>query len=227
MNVAEEEREIMDKGAERIAQDMEDIVQTRVAIAEKFGAIEQHVYTTMQHARTTMTELADKTTSSVRETMQVTKEALDPRVHVTRHPWVSVGGAVVLGYAVGAIYRGSWRITTGVVPYYPLGAKGTAVMPTSDSSPPEQRESGVFPFYPHPATDHEEGEQGRTDRSTIWAELDRALQDELGVARDGLIRFGRGLLREMVRQSIPALVQLVGGHRRERDRRSAHNPTRR
>lgn len=227
MNMAEEEREIMDKGAERIAQDMKDIVQTRVAIAEKFGAIEQHVYTTMKHARTTMTELADKTTSSERDTMKVTKETLDPRVHVTRHPWVSVGGAVIFGYAVGAIYRGSRRITTGVVPYYPLGAKGAAVMPTSDTSAPEQRESWVYPFYSHPATDHGEEDRSRNNRSTIWGEVERALQDELGVARNSFIRFGRGIVREMVRQAIPALVQLVGGYRRERDGRSAHNPTRR
>ena len=57
---AEEEREIMDKGSERIAQDMKDIVQTRVAMAEKLGAIEQHVGATMRHARTMMTELGGK-----------------------------------------------------------------------------------------------------------------------------------------------------------------------
>ena len=217
----------MDNGAERIAQDMKDIVQTRVAIAEKFGAIEQHVYTTMQHARTTMTELADKTTSSVRDTMKVTKETLDPRVHVTRHPWVSVGGAVVLGYAVTAISRRGRRSTTGIVPYYPLDAKGAAVMPTSDTSALKQRESGVYPFYSHPAMDHGEGDRSRDNRSTIWGEVERAFQDELGVARNSFIRFGRGIVREMVRQAIPAHVQLVGGYRRERDARSAHNPTRR
>lgn len=214
----------MDKGAERIAQDMKDIVQTRAAIAEKLGAIEQHVGTTMQHARTMMTEIKDKTTSSVRETMQVTKEALNPSVHVTRHPWVSVGGAVVLGYAVGAIYRRGRRITSGGVPYYPLGTKSAAVMPTSDSSAPERRESGVYPFYPNPEAEHGEGVRGRNNRSTIWGQVERALQDELGAARSGLIRFGRGLVREMVRQAIPALAQIVGGHHRERD---AHNPTRR
>ena len=87
----------MNKGAERIAQDIKEIVQTRVAIAEKLGLIEQHVGTTMQHARTTMTQLADKTTSSVRETLQGTKETLDPSVHAARHPWVFVGGTLVLG----------------------------------------------------------------------------------------------------------------------------------
>lgn len=55
-------------GAERIAQDIQDIVQTRVAMAEKLGAIEQHV-------STTMTQLAEKTTSSVRATIQATQEA--------------------------------------------------------------------------------------------------------------------------------------------------------
>ena len=224
---AEEEREIMDKGAERIAQDMRDIVQTRVAIAEKLGVIEQHVGTTMQHARTMMTELGDKTTSSVRETMQVTKEALDPSVHVTRHPWIAVGGAVFLGYAVGIIYRRGWRITTGVMPYYPVGVKGATVMPPSGSSASERRESGVYPFYTPSAANYEGGDQGRTDRSTVWAEVERALQDELGVARKGFIRFGRSLLRELVRQTVPALVQIVVGNRRERDSRSSSDPAHR
>ena len=103
----------MDKGADRIAQDIKDIVQTRIAIAEKLGAIEQHVGSTMRHARATMNQVADKTTSSVHETLKATKEAFDPRVHVTRHPWVFVGGTMVLGYAVGALYRRGWRIDGG------------------------------------------------------------------------------------------------------------------
>ena len=227
MNVPKEEREIMDKGAERIAQDMKDIVRTRVAIAEKLGSIEQHVGTTMEHARTTMTQLADKTTSSVRETMRATKETLDPSVHAARHPWVFVGGTLILGYAVGNIYRRGWRITTGLLPYYPVGAKGATVMPTGDSPSSERRESGVYPYYPRPSADHERGKQGQTDRLTVWTELERALQYELGAARNGFIRFGRGLLREIVRQAVPALVQIVVGNRGERDSRSASDPARR
>ena len=117
----------MDKGADRIAQDIKDIVQTRVAIAEKLGAIEQHVGSTMQHARSTKTQVADKTTSSVHETLKTTKEAFDPRVHVA----------------------------------------------------------------------------------------------------NGFVRFGRGLLHEMLRQAVPALVQIIAGHRRERAPRSEHDPVRR
>jgi ElaB/YqjD/DUF883 family membrane-anchored ribosome-binding protein len=214
----------MDNGADRIAQDMNAIVQTRVAIAEKLGAIEQHVGTTLHHARTTMTQLADKTTSSVRDTMQATQEALDPRVHASRHPWAFVGGALVLGYAIGALYRRGWRVTTGVVPYDRPGTKGAAVMPMNGSPSSERREAGVYPFYPHPAADHGSGEQGQADRLTVWAELERTLQDELGVVRNDVIRFGRGLLREMLRQAVPALVQIIGGNRRDRDPRSASDP---
>ena len=128
----------MDQAADLIAQDIKDIVQTRIAIAEKLGAIEQHVGSTLQHARTTMTQVADKTTSSVHETLKATKEAFDPLVHVTRHPWMFVGGTLFLGYAVGALYRRGWRID-GVVPYYPRGAKGAAVMPTSGSPSPNSK----------------------------------------------------------------------------------------
>ena len=216
----------MDKGADRIAQDIKDIVQTRIAIAEKLGAIEQHVGSTMQHARTTMTHVADKTTASVHETLQATKEAFDPRVYVARHPWVFVGGTLVLGYAVGALYRRGWRID-GVVPYYPRGAKGAAVMPTSGSPSSEQQESEVYSFYPHREADNASREQGRSDRFTLWAELERVLQDELGVVRSGFVRFGRGLLHEMLRQAVPALVQMIAGNRREQAPRSEHDSTRR
>jgi hypothetical protein len=210
----------MDSGTERIAEDLKAIVQTRMAMAEKLGAIEQHVSSTMHHARTTMTQVAEKTTSSVRDTMQVTQDALDPHVHAARHPWAFVGGALILGYAGGALFRRGWRSTTGAVPYYPPGVGGAGVMPTSGSSSSEQRrESGVYPFYPHQGEDHGSGNQGQADRPAVWAEMERALHDELGVVRNGVIRFGGGLLRQMIRQAVPALVQIIGGTRHEQDPR--------
>ena len=210
----------MDKGADRVTQDIDDIVQTRMAIAEKLGAIEQHVGTTMQHARTMMTQVADKTTSSVCETMRATKEAFDPSVHASRHPWMFVGGTLVLGYAVGILYRRSWRITNGAVPYYPPRSKGAGVMPMSGSPSSERQESEVYPSYPSSAADNGRREQGQADRLTVWAELERALHNELGVVRSGFIRFGRGLLREMVRQAVPVLVQIIDANRRGRNPRS-------
>ena len=173
-----------------------------------------------------MTQVADKTTSSVHETLKATKEAFDPRVHVTRHPWVFVGGTLVLGYAVGALYRRGWRID-GVAPHYPRGAKGAAVMPTSGSPSSEQQESRVYPFYPPREGDNESEEQDRSDQATLWTDLEQAVQDELKVVRSGFIRFGRGLLHEMARQALPALVQIIAGNRREQAPRSEHDSTRR
>lgn len=43
--------------------------------------------------------------------------------------------------------------------------------------------------------------------------------DELGVVRNGIIRFGGDLLRQMIRQAVPALVQIIGGTRHEQDPR--------
>ncbi|MGH7181253.1 MAG: hypothetical protein ACREJN_04655, partial [Nitrospiraceae bacterium] len=107
----------MDRGAEQIAQDLKAITETRAAIAERLREIEQHVGSTMQHARTMMTHLEDSTTSAVRETTQVTKEAFDPSIHAARHPWMFVGGAMVLGYAIGMLYyRDDRRIPVGAIP---------------------------------------------------------------------------------------------------------------
>ena len=108
-----------------------------------------------------MTELADKTTSSVRETMQVTKEAFDPRVHAARYPWPFVGSALIFGYAAGTLYRRGWRISTGVFPYYPPGAKSAAVMPMNDSSSSERRKPGSILFTPMKSRTSEEGNKAR------------------------------------------------------------------
>jgi ElaB/YqjD/DUF883 family membrane-anchored ribosome-binding protein len=216
----------MDKGADRIAQDIKDIVQTREAIAEKLGAIEQHVGSTMEHARTMMTQVADKTTSSVHEALKATKESCDPRVHIGRHPWVFLGGTLLLGYSVGVLYRRGCRIN-GVIPYYPGGAKGAAVMPVSGSPSSERQESGVYPFYPPREGNNGSGEQDRSDQATLWTDLEQAVQDELTVVRSGFIRFGRGLLHEMARQALPALAQIIAGRRRERAPRPDHDPTHR
>ena len=207
----------MDKGEDCIARDIKAIVATRLAMTEKLGALEQHVGITMQHARTTMTEVADKTTSIVRKTMHGAKASIDPRVHAARHPWVFVSGALVLGYAVGTIYRRGRRISNGGVPYYPPGAKGAAVMPTSGSPSSEERESGVYPFYSHPAAEDEREIHSQADRLTVWAELGQGLQDELSAARNSFIQFGRGLLRGMIRRAIPTFVQMADGNRREKD----------
>lgn len=221
----------MNTRADRIAQDINDIVHTRIAIAEKLEAIEHHVGTTMHHARTMMTDVADKTTSSLRETIQATREAVDPHVHASRHPWIFVGGAVVLGYAVGTFYRNGWRTATGIVPYYPPGAKGAGVMPTNDL-PTSERDPGVYPFYSQSSSGNTTEEnsrenQGRSDHSTVWTELERAFQDELGIVRTSVIRLGRGLLREMVRQTIPILVHMLGDTRRERAPHSDRDRVRR
>jgi ElaB/YqjD/DUF883 family membrane-anchored ribosome-binding protein len=210
----------MDKNADRIAQDIKEIVRTRGAITDKLTAIEQHVGATMHHARKTITQLAEKTTSSVTEVVQTTKDSLDLTVQASRHPWKFVGGALIFGYAAGLIYRRGWRVSTGVVPYYPPGAKGAAVMPTNGFQSSERRDTGVYPFYPDRAEERSKRESSQTNRLTMWAELERALQDELGVARDGFIRFGRGFFREMVRHTIPAMVQMMGSSPRERNSRS-------
>jgi ElaB/YqjD/DUF883 family membrane-anchored ribosome-binding protein len=208
----------MDKDAESITQDITAIVQTREAIAEKLGAIEQHVGTTMEHARTTMTQLADKTTLSMRETIQTTKEALDPYVHAARHPWVLVGGALVFGYAIGILYHRGWRVTTGIAPYYAAGAKRTGITPASDSRPSsERRESGVDLFVSDRETDNKRKNHGQAERLTVWGELEQTLKEELDVVRNDFIRFARGFLREIVRRAVPAFVQIVAGSSQRQD----------
>ena len=93
-------------------------------------------------------------------------------------------------------------------------------METSRSSSSEHQKPGVYTFYPEQAADNERAGRGRVYQPTIWEELEHAFRDELDVARTGLIRLGRGLVRETVRRAVPALAQLISGSLRERDTRS-------
>lgn len=200
----------MDRGAEQIAQDMKAITETRMAIAERLSEIEQHVGTTMQHARTMMSHLEDSTTSAICETMQVTKDAFNPSIHAARHPWLFVGGALILGYAVGTVcFRDDRRIPAGVIPYYPPGTEGATVMPTNGAPSSEQVESGVYPFYPHGAMDNRRSDQRSAARPTLWAELEQTFQEELAEVRSGAIRVGRGLLRDLIGHAVPVLAQIL------------------
>jgi len=194
----------MDRAAERIAQDIRNIVNTRVAIAEKLGVIQHHVGGTMKHAKDVIGEMADKTSSSARTATEVTANVLDPVVQLGRHPWALIGGALVVGFAVGTMQRRGWKLSDGVVPYYPPKAKGAPIMPAKGSSSSQTEESGVYRFYPQHRVSN-------PDRPTIWAELEETVRGELDAARSGLIGIVRGMVREFVRRAVPVVVQKIDG----------------
>jgi len=68
--------------------------QTRSELSEKLETLENRVSESMQSTGAAVSD----TMTSVRGAMQSVSESLDFRLQVHRHPWISFGGAVALGY---------------------------------------------------------------------------------------------------------------------------------
>jgi hypothetical protein len=98
---------------EVIRQQMEG---TRTALAEKLGQLEAQVTDKVQQATTTVAETVDNVSEavdSVKETVDGTVEAVkhtfDLEWHAKHHPWLLLGGAVVLGFVGGRMLAGPGR----------------------------------------------------------------------------------------------------------------------
>jgi hypothetical protein len=99
----------MEKEQEIIKEQMEE---TRSALTEKIGILEQQVVDTVQEAKDgvkeTVTVLKDAVQDTVQtvkdtvgETVDNVKETFDLSIQMQRRPWVVMGGAIALGFAGG------------------------------------------------------------------------------------------------------------------------------
>jgi ElaB/YqjD/DUF883 family membrane-anchored ribosome-binding protein len=184
----------MDKGMDRIAQDMKDIVETRTAIADKLGQLEHRFASTVEEAKTMAENFADRTQSMIEGTMNSVKEATDPSRLVSQHPWVMVSGGIVVGYALGRLFRQGGN---GVIPYYPPGSHAANVMPPSGADTTGRE--GVYPFYPQP-----EGEDSSrslpSTRSSILGSLGPVFAESLGDLTAELVDIGKSALRAWLKE---------------------------
>lgn len=106
----------MDDEPEVIRQQMDE---TRTALADKLGRLEQQVTDTVQGAvesvtsaknaatetvenvRTAVQETVDSVRQSVKSTVDSVTDTLDIELQVQRHPWTMVAGAAAVGFAGG------------------------------------------------------------------------------------------------------------------------------
>jgi len=110
----------MENEPELIRDQMQD---TRTALTEKLGALEQHVTNTVKDATTPVLETVQSVTDAVKDTVssltdtvqtassavstsveatvETVKDAFDVPGHVQRHPWLALFGSVAAGFALG------------------------------------------------------------------------------------------------------------------------------
>ena len=97
----------MDHEREIIEQQM---AETRHALTDKLGQLEQSVANTVSgaaetvdHMREAVTGTVQSVTNSVRDTVESVTDALDVTKQVERHPWGMVAGATAVGFVGGCL----------------------------------------------------------------------------------------------------------------------------
>ncbi len=189
----------MDKGMDRIAQDVKDIVQTRTAIADKLEKLEHRFTSTVEEAKMMAEDFTDRAQAIVEDTVESVKEVTDPSRLASNYPWLMVSGAIMAGFAVGRLFS---QGETGVTPYYPPGSHAANVMPASGSEPTTKE--GVYPFYPQSSVDEHSTSTSSTASSTssILTYVGPVIAEALGQVRGDLVEIGKSTLRAWLKEAV-------------------------
>jgi len=183
--------------------------ETRKALAEKVEALEKQVVSTVKDTTQTVTEtVADvkeavqETVGTVGETVQKTvetvKETFDFRKLVENRPWVAVGGAVTVGYLLGAMLsRGS---SAGSAPE-------SSGAPEPDEEEPEPEPAQCAPAYEEPQ--HADGHQQPGFLSSLAPVLDRLKGLAIGTTTGVFGEVLRSALPEAIRGEVSKMVERV------------------
>jgi ElaB/YqjD/DUF883 family membrane-anchored ribosome-binding protein len=200
----------MDQRTTVIDQDLKDIVETRVAIAEKLELLEQRIRDTAEGATMKFSRMLEETTQSVNQMVDKTKTALDPIHRVDEYPWLMLGGAVCVGFAIGLMESRSRSERSGVYPYYPSGAHASRVMPESArrDGASNAKADGVYDYYP--TGPQSQASQSAHRRSSVWENLSREFSEEAEETKTVLMQVGRSLMLEVVRKIVPEVARSFG-----------------
>jgi hypothetical protein len=134
--------------------------------------------------------------------------------HAQERPWILFGAAVALGFLAGQVTGHARR---RVYPYYTPAAKGAGVMPEKGKAQGD-RADGIYPFYPNDSPNESDG-VGPSDAAgsrparqavhtpflvTLIEELREEATAEIGHLQMVLLQAGRKLVRDVLRDLIPA-----------------------
>lgn len=187
---------------EVIRQQMEG---TRSALADKLEKLEAQVSDQVRQATTTVAETVEnvsETVDSVKETVEDTvetvKHTFDLQWHANHHPWLLLGGAVVLGFVGGRILAGPGRPRERHRRPVALPPPPTPV-PASPPKPASEKKSdqgGFISLMGQGASGHKSDEGGVLG----WIGQGAADLKKIGIG------MAMGVLREVVASSLPAAI---------------------
>jgi hypothetical protein len=90
----------MDSETQVIRQQMEG---TRTALSEKIEQLETQVTEKVAQATTSVTDTVENVSETVEETVETFKHTFDLKWQAENHPWMVVGGAILLGFLGGRL----------------------------------------------------------------------------------------------------------------------------
>lgn len=199
----------MDQRTSAIDQDLKDIAQTRIAIAEKLDVLEQQITHRVEDVTMTCSDMLNRATDNIGAFVNKTKSVVDPAHRVDRHPWLMLGGALCAGYAIGLIEQGNRHTRRGVYPHYPPGVSGPRVMPAPAQRNAESKQSeGVYDYYPHESQSSVRGTDG--NGSSLWSSLSREFGHDTEETKHMVLQVGRTLLFELARKAMPEIARTLG-----------------
>ena len=200
----------MDQTPDALEQDMTSIVATRAAIADKLKLLERRVEESLHSSRQTIHQFMREGTRTMERAATIENGARLIAKHAQERPWMLVGAAVALGFLAGQVIGHARR---SVYPYYTPSAKGAGVMPEKGKAQGD-RTDGIYPFYPSDSDqiDLSEATGSRPARQgaqtaflmTLIEELREEATAEIGHMQMVLLQAGRKLVREVLRNLIPA-----------------------
>jgi ElaB/YqjD/DUF883 family membrane-anchored ribosome-binding protein len=172
--------------AEQSSDEMrEDIDCTRSDLADKLESLEDRVMGTVQSAQ----ETVEDSIQIAKDTVAAVKRTFDIKHHVEQHPWAMVGGGVLAGLALGALFERVWR-PSRQRPDPPAGEEAAFSRP---APPAEQRgrsaAAAPLPHYQSPPPSR----PGLFD----------LFHDEIAKAKGMAIGYVLGLARDVIKDAVP------------------------
>jgi DNA-binding protein YbaB len=182
----------MDAEPEVIRQDIE---QTRSSLTEKLETLEDQVLGTVRSATESVEETIENVTETVQETVETVQRTFDVEYQMQQRPWLLIGGSVAAGVAVGVLAN-SLRARSG------RGENRSSYVPSYGRSTGNGGSAFRSPQPEYTAPPRQEGP------SFIQSLLGR-FDKEIGMVKEMAIGYAAGVLRDVVKEALPAVKERV------------------
>jgi len=192
-----------------------EIEETRSDLAKKLVTLEGEIQETVRSAKETVEETIENVTESVQETVDSVKKTFDVEYQMQQRPWTLLAGATVAGFLVGVVLlrsrRHSYRPEEhegrfgGGRDFYPHDESSRGGIDTRSSSWTQPAYSP--PPQPEPPR-HEEPRHEHHGPSLVQG-LMSTFGDELNMVKEMAIGYGVGVVRDIIKDALPALGEKI------------------